>query len=57
MTEPWEEGARYVVSVRFRGMIREDRGAEAQAIDEIWNMVKPRDGSGGWVVAGIQQTL
>ena len=52
-----EEAARYVVSVRFRGMIREDKDAEAQAIDEIWNMVKPRDGSGGWVVAGIQQTL
>jgi predicted lipid-binding transport protein (Tim44 family) len=52
-----EEGARYVVSVRFRGLIREDKGAEAQSIDEIWNMVKPRDGSGGWVVAGIQQTL
>ena len=52
-----EEGARYVVSVRFRGMIREDKNVEAQAIDEIWNMVKPRDGSGGWVVAGIQQTL
>ena len=52
-----EEAARYVVSVRFRGMIREDKDAEAQAIDEIWNLVKPRDGSGGWVVAGIQQTL
>lgn len=49
-----EENACYVVSVRFSGQIREDNGP-AEAIDEIWHMVKPRDGSGGWVLAGIQQ--
>lgn len=51
-----EEPAGYVVSVRFHGLIREDRQATAQAFEEIWNMSKPRDGGGGWVVAGIQQT-
>jgi len=50
-----EEAARYVVSVRFHGLIREDKGAAAEPFDEVWNMVKPRDGSRGWVLAGIQQ--
>lgn len=52
-----EEPARYVVSVRFTGLIREDQDAAAMAIDEIWHLVKPRDGQGGWLLAGIQQTL
>ncbi len=51
-----EEASRYVVSLRFRGLIREDKEAAAEPIDEIWHLVKPRDGKGGWVVAGIQQT-
>lgn len=50
-----EDPAFHVVSVRFHGLIREDQEATPQAFDEIWNMTKPRDGSGGWVVAGIQQ--
>ncbi len=50
-----EEASRYVVSVRFYGLISEERGAEAQPFDEIWHMTKPRDGSGGWAIAGIQQ--
>lgn len=51
-----EEPACYVVSVRFHGLIREEQNATPQPFDEIWNMSKPRDGSGGWAVAGIQQT-
>lgn len=50
-----EEANRYVVSVRFNGLIREDSAAAAEPFDEIWHMTKPRDGSRGWVVAGIQQ--
>jgi len=51
-----EEGAdRYVVSVRFTGMIREEAGAPTEAFDEIWHLVKARQGSGGWMLAGIQQ--
>lgn len=50
-----EEDNRYVVSVRFQGLVRESGEASPQAVDEIWHMTKPRDGSSGWVIAGIQQ--
>ncbi|MGE5472005.1 MAG: Tim44 domain-containing protein [Bacteroidota bacterium] len=50
-----EEASRYVVSVRFTGLIREDKNAPAEAFDEMWHMTKPRNGSTGWVLAGIQQ--
>jgi predicted lipid-binding transport protein (Tim44 family) len=50
-----EEASRYIVSVRFHGMISEERGATAQPFDEIWHMTKPLDGSKGWAIAGIQQ--
>jgi predicted lipid-binding transport protein (Tim44 family) len=49
-----EETARYVVSTRFTGQIREDNGL-SDNVDEIWHLVKPRDGNGGWLLAGIQQ--
>lgn len=51
-----EENARYVVSVRFKGLIREEADGEAGGFDEIWHLVKSIDGTGGWLVAGIQQT-
>ena len=50
-----EEASRYIVSVRFHGLISEERGTAAQPFDEIWHMTKPTDGSRGWVIAGIQQ--
>jgi predicted lipid-binding transport protein (Tim44 family) len=49
-----EEDNRYVVSARFTGQIREDNGP-AESIDEIWHLAKPLNGSGGWLLAGIQQ--
>ncbi len=49
-----EEGNRYIVSVRFTGQVREDAGP-ATAVDEIWHLVKPIQGQGGWLLAGIQQ--
>jgi len=49
-----EEDNRYVVSARFTGQIREDNGP-AESVDEIWHLVKSRDGNGGWLLAGIQQ--
>jgi predicted lipid-binding transport protein (Tim44 family) len=49
------EGLLYVASVRFSGLIREDGDAEAQPFAEIWHLEKPMRGSGGWLVAGIQQ--
>lgn len=45
----------HIASVRFTGMIREDANGEAKPFDEVWNLVKPVDGGGGWVLAGIQQ--
>ena len=49
------EGERHWVSVRFSGRVRE--AAETDPVDfaEVWNLVKPADGSSGWLLAGIQQ--
>jgi predicted lipid-binding transport protein (Tim44 family) len=45
----------YVVSVRFTGETREGDSAATETFDEIWHLTKPRQGSGGWLLAGIQQ--
>jgi predicted lipid-binding transport protein (Tim44 family) len=42
-------------SVRFSGLVRETPGAEPVGFEEVWNLVKPADGSAGWLLAGIQQ--
>jgi len=47
----------YYCSVQFGGMIREQQGAPANNFSEIWNLSKPVDGPGGWVLAGIQQLV
>ena len=44
----------YMASVEFSGMIREDASAGPSQFREVWNMTKPRDGRGGWLVAGVQ---
>ena len=51
-----QEGDRYVASVRFHGSLREDGAAMPQPFEEVWHLVKPVDGSAGWLLAGIQQT-
>lgn len=52
-----EEGdSRYVVSVRFTGETRENGAALAESFDEVWHLTKPRQGNGGWLLAGIQQS-
>lgn len=51
-----EEEARYIVSVRFTGLLREEPSAAPSDVDEIWHLVKDRRADRGWVVAGIQQT-
>ena len=50
-----EETDRQIVSVNFKGLLREEAGAEAQAFDEVWHLVKPLDGSRPWAIAGVQQ--
>jgi predicted lipid-binding transport protein (Tim44 family) len=52
-----EEPGRLVVSVRFNGRIREEQGAAARDFDEVWHLIRPASGKGGWVVAGIQQSV
>jgi predicted lipid-binding transport protein (Tim44 family) len=42
-------------SVRFSGLVRETAGTEPVGFEEVWNLVKPTQGSGGWLLAGIQQ--
>ena len=46
--------ADYLASVEFSGMIREEPSAGPSPFREVWNMVKPKDGSAGWLVAGVQ---
>lgn len=49
------EEARHVASIRFHGLIRETTDASPTRFDEVWHLIKPNDGSTGWVIAGIQQ--
>jgi predicted lipid-binding transport protein (Tim44 family) len=45
----------YLASVQFDGMIRNAPGAAPEPYLEVWNLSKPLNGTGGWVLAGIQQ--
>lgn len=56
VTDCVEEAQRYIVSVRFNGLIREAADDAPTNFDEIWHLTKTKDGRGGWIVAGIQQT-
>ena len=44
----------YLASVEFSGLIREDPSSGPNPFREVWNMSKPKDGSAGWLVAGVQ---
>ena len=50
-----QEGDQQIVSVRFHGLIREEKDAPASAFDETWHLTKPLDGSREWAIAGIAQ--
>lgn len=45
----------HLASVRFTGMIREADHAPTEPFNEIWVLTKPVTGSGGWMLAGLQQ--
>lgn len=47
--------AEYIASLRFNGLIREEGDGAAENFDEVWNLIKPVDGRGGWLLAGLQQ--
>ena len=51
-----EEAERQIVSVRFHGLVREEKDDVASPFDEIWHLVKPTDGSREWAIAGIAQS-
>jgi predicted lipid-binding transport protein (Tim44 family) len=46
-------GSDYCASVRFCGILRINE--EDERLDEVWNLSRPADGSGGWLLSGIQQ--
>lgn len=48
-------GERELASVKFVGLIKSSAAAPAEPFSEIWNLARPRDGSSGWMLAGIQQ--
>jgi len=45
----------YLASARFTGAIRENGSSTAEPFEEVWNLSKPKEGQGGWLLAGIQQ--
>ncbi|MEN9689214.1 MAG: hypothetical protein RLZZ498_1227 [Pseudomonadota bacterium] len=47
-------GHTYMASVEFSGLIREEPSSGPTPFREVWNMTKPKDGSLGWLVAGVQ---
>jgi len=47
-------GSDYMASVEFSGMIREEPSAGPSPFREVWNMTKPKSGTSGWLVAGVQ---
>jgi predicted lipid-binding transport protein (Tim44 family) len=55
VVEVVRDGDNYVASVRFHGTLREDGAPMPQPFEELWHLVKPVDGSSGWLLAGIQQ--
>ena len=49
-----EADSSFMASVEFSGLIREEPSAGPTPFREVWNMTKPKDGSLGWLVAGVQ---
>ena len=48
---------RYLVSVRFTGVMRDDSGEPDESFNEVWHLMKLRQGSTGWMLSGIQQAV
>jgi predicted lipid-binding transport protein (Tim44 family) len=49
-----DTGSEWMASVEFSGMVKEDPSQSPGPFREVWNMTKPKDGSAGWLVAGLQ---
>lgn len=50
-----EDTQRYLVSVRFAGVMQDNSDEPAESFDEVWHLMKSRQGSHGWTLSGIQQ--
>lgn len=48
-------GNDYIASIKFTGLIKESESSPTEPFTEAWNLSKPVNGNGGWVLAGIQQ--
>lgn len=44
----------YMASVEYNGMAREEASAGPSPFREVWNITRPKNGPGGWLVAGVQ---
>jgi len=51
-----EDADRYLVSVRFSGVIRDGTNSPDESFSEVWHLIKSRQGNNGWLLSGIQQT-
>lgn len=50
-----DDDGRQVVSVRFHGLIVEEKATAANSFDEVWHLVRPLDESQPWAISGIEQ--
>jgi predicted lipid-binding transport protein (Tim44 family) len=48
-------GSEYVASVQFSGRTKPAPDALPEPLNEVWNLIKPVNGNGGWLLGGIQQ--
>jgi predicted lipid-binding transport protein (Tim44 family) len=55
VVELTKEDGRYIVSVNFGGLLREETDTAPAPFSETWHLVKPVTGVEGWRIAGIQQ--
>ena len=44
----------YMSSVEYNGLSREDAASSPSPFREVWNITRPKNGPGGWLVAGVQ---
>lgn len=52
-----EDADRYIVSVHFSGVIRDNASEPDESFNEVWHLMKSRNGTHGWMLSGIQQML
>lgn len=45
----------HLASVKFTGTIKESENGPATSFVEVWNLSKPANEQGGWMLSGIQQ--